>query len=717
MKKIILFIAILTLISFSGFANYPQPERTVAKYYNNAKVVKVKYSQGDTYLMRSYDEGREEAGVNIPIFEKDTAGTNDGRLDIYLGRSNFLRLDYDTEVEFQKVPQLRKTDLRIYVRRGGIYLDIHNLDYEKDIEIQTPDCGVFILNRGIYRINYNGVRGTEVFTYEGLAEVSGLNSSRNVMENQKIVMREGNILERPFYFYASEKDNFDVWNEERHNLANYARSSSSRYLDSGYEDYEYELSRSGRWRYSSTYRTNIWIPYSIGSDWRPYYNGRWVWSPYYGYYWYSYDPWNSFTYHYGRWHYDPFWGWYWLPGYRWSPAWVGWSYNGSYYGWTPLSRYNRPVIVINKRWLRNYNYNNGIPFNSQSSVFVRKGQLGRSVRKVALKRSSLVNFKNKGLSYSGIAPKRRVSYNQISAINSKGKTVKYKENGFKSKTFYKSSSGYGQSGVKVNKGVAYKYNNKKSVRTNSFKYSGSQKVKSTRGITRKTYKSRTKSSQGVKKSTTSNSIRVKKKKGTQVPSFSYRSRSYKTGSYGGSSSYASKTKSTYSGSTGYKNTLSKRYANKSYYPSRSKYSSVRYSSYGSTKQYGTKSSTSSNSIPRYKTKSRTYNYSSPKYKTKSYSYKYSTPTKYKPTRSYSSYRTYTPKKTYSYSGSKSYPKTYSKSYTTRSSRSYPKTSSRSYSKSYTTRSSRSYSRNSSRSSSSRSSSSSSGSSSRSVRKK
>ncbi|MCK5223063.1 MAG: hypothetical protein KAR14_15860, partial [Candidatus Aminicenantes bacterium] len=267
MKNLIIISIIAILMSVPAFADYPQQGETVAKYYDNAKVIKVKYSQGDTYVTRSFNEGREEAGVNIPIFDKDIAGTNDGRLDIYLGRSNFLRLDYDTEVEFQKIPELRKTGLSVFVRRGGIYLDLHNLDYEKDVEIQTPDCGIFILNRGVYRINYNGTRGTEVFVYEGLAEVAGENLSRNVMENQKIVMREGSILERPFFFYSSEKDNFDIWNSERHNLVNYARSSSSRYLDRGYEDYEYELSRTGRWRYSSTYGSNIWIPYNVGNNW------------------------------------------------------------------------------------------------------------------------------------------------------------------------------------------------------------------------------------------------------------------------------------------------------------------------------------------------------------------------------------------------------------------------------------------------------------------
>ncbi|MCK5004112.1 MAG: hypothetical protein KAS21_03445 [Candidatus Aminicenantes bacterium] len=710
MKKLIIFSIIAIFVSVSAFADYPQPEQTVAKYYDNAKVIKVKYSQGDTYVTRSFDEGREEAGINIPIFEKDIAGTNDGRLDIYLGRSNFLRLDYDTEVEFQKVPQLRKTDLRIFVRRGGIYLDLHNLDYEKDVEIQTPDCGIFILNRGVYRINYNGTRGTEVFVYEGLAEIAGENLSRNVMENQKVVMRDGSVLERPFFFYSSEKDNFDLWNAERHSLVNYARSSSSRYLDRGYEDYEYELSRSGRWRYSSTYGSNIWIPYNVGNNWRPYYNGRWVHTPHYGYYWYSYDPWNSFTYHYGRWHYDPFWGWHWLPGYRWSPAWVGWCYSGSYYGWTPLSRYNRPVIVINKRWLRNYKYRNGIPWGSQSSVFIKKGNLGRSIRKVALKQGSFINMKNKGLAYRGVSPSGKYNYKQVNVLNSKGRTVRFKESGIKSSTYYKPSK-YKSSGTSQ-KGAVYKYKSSKSTRSNTFKYSGSKNTKSAKGISSKSYKSSGKSSSRVKKSSSSSTrSKVKKKKNSGYPSFS--SRGYSGSQSSGNSTYSSsKSSRGLSKVSGYgsRNTSSSRYTDKRYY-----------SSSKGTSSYKNKSYTSGNS----------YTYSKPKYsssKSSSYkSYRSYTPRtstykkkSYSLGNSYSSYKSYTPrsstynKKSYNYGSgnSKSY-KNYSKS-----SKSYSKSYSRSgSSKSYSKgSSSKSYSRSSS-SSSSRSSSSSSRSSSRSVRKK
>ncbi|KAF5417471.1 MAG: hypothetical protein C5S38_01675 [Candidatus Methanophagaceae archaeon] len=107
----------VVLLSGFCFSYNSAQENSDIKYYDNAKVVKVKYKQGDTYIKRSFDEGAEEAGINIPVFENDVVGTNDGRLDIYLGRSNFLRLDFDTELEFKKVPRLRKTELGLILKR------------------------------------------------------------------------------------------------------------------------------------------------------------------------------------------------------------------------------------------------------------------------------------------------------------------------------------------------------------------------------------------------------------------------------------------------------------------------------------------------------------------------------------------------------------------------------------------------------------------------
>ncbi len=88
MKKFIVLILSLCFLSLSIYSDYSNQQASEAKYYDKAKVLRVRYTQGETFVKRSYDEGIEEATVNLPIFEKDAIGTTDGRLEIYLGKLN-----------------------------------------------------------------------------------------------------------------------------------------------------------------------------------------------------------------------------------------------------------------------------------------------------------------------------------------------------------------------------------------------------------------------------------------------------------------------------------------------------------------------------------------------------------------------------------------------------------------------------------------------------
>lgn len=97
----------------------------------------------------------------------------------------------------------------------------------------------------------------------------------------------------------------------------------------------------------------VWKPVAVRYGWRPYWDGRWVWTRY-GWYWVSTEPFGWIVFHYGRWYYDDYYGWIWIPGYEWAPAWVEWRYNDSYIGWAPLPPYASFRIGIGiyftKRW-------------------------------------------------------------------------------------------------------------------------------------------------------------------------------------------------------------------------------------------------------------------------------------------------------------------------------------------------------------------------------
>ncbi|WP_425107147.1 DUF6600 domain-containing protein [Ancylobacter sp.] len=107
-----------------------------------------------------------------------------------------------------------------------------------------------------------------------------------------------------------------------------------------------QLGRFGTWVAHPDY-DYVFIPSDVGPGWRPYQEGRWVWTDQYGWYWESYEPFGWATYHYGRWGYDPAYGWFWVPGDTWAPAWVTWRRGGGRTGWAPIAP-DRPGYAVGR---------------------------------------------------------------------------------------------------------------------------------------------------------------------------------------------------------------------------------------------------------------------------------------------------------------------------------------------------------------------------------
>ncbi|MGC3959714.1 MAG: hypothetical protein QM813_17840 [Verrucomicrobiota bacterium] len=98
-------------------------------------------------------------------------------------------------------------------------------------------------------------------------------------------------------------------------------------------DFDVPLAAHGSWAEIRTYG-RCWRPTSVPVGWRPYCEGRWVWTDC-GWYWESDEPWAWACYHYGRWVYDSEIGWFWVPDVEWAPAWVYWRVGGGFIGWVP----------------------------------------------------------------------------------------------------------------------------------------------------------------------------------------------------------------------------------------------------------------------------------------------------------------------------------------------------------------------------------------------
>lgn len=389
-KRFLLVPGLILLLAFSlplrAQKDQPQMEQPQEETkYTRDSVGRVSFLEGKAFIQRAADIGYEEAVVNDPVAEGDRIGTAEGRMEIQFGRRNYLRLDSDTKLDVMSLPR-KDTDLiRFRIWSGHVYFTINNLNREKGIEIHTPDSSFYVLEKGIFRIDVEEGRGTEILVFKGLVEAAGEQNSYLVKGEQRLEMAEGRFSSRPVGFRPIADDGFDRWNQSREQRTN--RFYARRYLPEDLAEFEGELNEYGDWVYIAPYGY-VWVPRNVAADWRPYYYGRWVWVPLTGWTWVPYEPWGWVAFHYGRWHWAVGIGWYWIPHYVWGPAWVSWWWGPDYFAWAPLSWYGYPVVIINNVFYGRYT--GYYPLHSPALVVVRKDQLrARDISRAALRPENL----------------------------------------------------------------------------------------------------------------------------------------------------------------------------------------------------------------------------------------------------------------------------------------------------------------------------------------
>ncbi|UCE41122.1 MAG: hypothetical protein JSV17_17070 [Candidatus Aminicenantes bacterium] len=378
MKKLACLTIVLLFSLSAVFAD--EPVR-----YTSDTFARLSYINGHVYIQRATELDYEEGMLNMPVTEGDRMGTTEGRAEIYLGRGKYLRLDRNTKMDVLNLPNPANDLTRIQIWRGNIFFSIMSLKKEKAIEIHTDDASLYLLEAGLYRIDVRGEE-TEIFVLRGLLEAAGETGSVLIREAQRIEAVNGYFLGQPSGFMAVVEDSFDRWNEGRD--LEVRKRMARRYLPAELEDFEYELAYHGEWTYVFPYG-HVWIPGGITTDWRPYWNGRWVWLPVCGWTWLPYEPWGWATFHYGRWHWNAGFGWYWIPTTVWGPGWVHWYSGYDYIGWAPAGYWGRPGVIIDSIY---YGRNTGNSYRQGSRVLtvIHKDQLkARNISKVALSQNSV----------------------------------------------------------------------------------------------------------------------------------------------------------------------------------------------------------------------------------------------------------------------------------------------------------------------------------------
>ncbi len=358
------------------------------RYVNNS-FARLSHLTGAAFIQRAQDLGYEDAEINTPIAEGDRIGTTEGRMEIYLGKRLYVRLDQNSKIDFASLPRRDNAVTRIRQWSGHMYLDVGALAKEKSIEVLTDDATFYVLDRGLYRIDVREGGGTEIMVFEGMVEAAGEDGSMLVKDSQKIVLAKGGFQGKPAAFFAAgSEDAFDRFNSSRLSLVR--RESGRSYLPEELSDLEYELDEYGDWNESPEFGW-VWIPRNMGPDWRPYSWGRWTWIPIAGWVWIPSEPWGWGPFHYGRWHWSMGWGWHWIPMGVWGPAWVDWWWGYDYWGWAPLSYWGYPGVLYNNRyWGRGWQ--GYYPHNSRAMTVIRKDQLqAKDIRRVSINPDALKN--------------------------------------------------------------------------------------------------------------------------------------------------------------------------------------------------------------------------------------------------------------------------------------------------------------------------------------
>jgi hypothetical protein len=314
-------------------------------------VARVSLIHGDVSTQRGDNSSWSAAALNAPVLAGDRVSTGDNaRTELQLDYANMLRLAEHSQAN---INTLTRSQIQVQLARGmANYTVLKNSD--ADAEIDTPNVAIRTDRReSSFRILVTADDHTEVLVRRGEVEVTTPQGGTRVTQGQFITIQGAGDQAQYKIGEAPARDDWDQWNTDRDNMI---RNSVSRRNTNDYYVGTEDLDAHGTWSEVPDYG-RVWRPTESDPDWAPYRDGRWVYEPYWGWTWVSYDDWGWAPYHYGRWMYlDGGWGWwpgpvYGYPFYRpiWAPAYVsffgwggdvgfggGWGGGWGSVGWLPL---------------------------------------------------------------------------------------------------------------------------------------------------------------------------------------------------------------------------------------------------------------------------------------------------------------------------------------------------------------------------------------------
>jgi FecR protein len=308
---------------------------------------RIRYVEPGVAVQRPDEAGAEEAMANTPFLPGDRVWSDaSGRAELQFPDGSAVRLDRRSKLDYLEHEGGRTDELVVLnLWSGSVYLRVRDDRRHADFVIETPDGRVEVRTPGNYRVDVENE--TRVRVYEGEARLESGRRSVRVESDETSTARRGEAPARSADFDAEDvQDDFSRWDERRGAVS--WQADSLRYLPEEVQPYAADFDTYGQWHYEVEVGY-VWRP-RVGAGWRPYSDGRWVWTTY-GWTWVPSESWGWAPSHYGRWGQSASLGWYWIPGRQWGPAWVSWRAGGDYVGWCALGRGDRPVNDLGSRGL------------------------------------------------------------------------------------------------------------------------------------------------------------------------------------------------------------------------------------------------------------------------------------------------------------------------------------------------------------------------------
>ena len=271
-----------------------------------SRVARLTQIQGDVSIQPAGVQDWTQATENYPMTTGDRMYVDqNGRAELQMEQT-VVHIWHYTDLS---ITDLTDTFTQLGLSQGSLHVRTFELNAGHDVEVDTPNGAITVMQPGDVRIDcYIGDGGTVVTVNSGEVQVTGPGLTQSLASGQSARLMGTNPITLTSLTMPG-KDPFDIWSQERDRQL--LSSDSRQHVNPNTVGSE-DLTQYGTWTDTPGYG-QVWYPTSVPAGWVPYSTGSWTWVSPWGWTWVDAYPWGFAPFHYGRWaYYGNRWGW--VPG-------------------------------------------------------------------------------------------------------------------------------------------------------------------------------------------------------------------------------------------------------------------------------------------------------------------------------------------------------------------------------------------------------------------